>query len=65
MAIQPFKWGGWEVSGEIKRKCQENVRGMSYLHICKYVTAKAIVKFMRRVSLLCCNLVGGEETKRS
>lgn len=53
MAAQPFKGDGEEGSGEIKRKCQRNVS--------KYVTVKAIVKFMRRASLLCCKLVGGDK----
>lgn len=57
MAVQLFKGDGEEESGEIKWKCQGNVS--------KYVTVKAIVKFMRRVSLFCCKLVGGEETKGS
>lgn len=57
MAVQPFKGDGGEVSGEIKRKYQGNVS--------KYCTVKAIVKLMRRTSLLCRKLVEGEEIKGS
>lgn len=55
MAVQPFKADGGDVSGEIKRKGNVSI----------YVTVKALVKFMRRSSLVCCKLVGGEETKGS
>lgn len=45
-------------------KLRANVMGMWQRKChCKYVTVKATVKFMRRVSLLCCKLGGGEEKR--
>lgn len=51
--MQPFKGNGKEVSGELKRK--------GSVRTC--VPEKAIMKFMRRASLLFCKLVGGEVKK--